>query len=404
MSSSKTLDLTYISENDNKRAEIYANFGDNIEFEKIKSVSISKMDLTFNNTLPSYIVPIISPYNEELDITKGFKTPYKIYLSYNSEYDVNYNEFKRFNEIKTKEINIYWLNNSLNINNVSFNGEDYDNNNNYFKVFSFKRFMEVINEHINNLWVECLKIDDKSKLLTPAFDVINDVLYYYSTYDTEDNIYNNVSKYSNIKNDGTMTVEYCFGFNEDFARDFLRGFNIVKENNIYYIDNIPLYVNTNNLELVFNYNKSYYDEGDTPELQPEVQYKEMYYIYSINDPSFYEYTSYIQAIVLESINLPTEPMYMNANINTTYKLINNSNEINNNFKGLIKTNINHVSEKLNRLIYSNSSILDNTIKLKNNSNIQTMDIRIYYIDKYLNLFPLYLNKYDTINISITFNF
>ena len=404
MSSSKTLDLTYISENDNKRAEIYANFGDNIEFDKIKSVSISKMDLTFNNTSPSYIVPIISPYNEALDITKGFKTPYKIYLSYNSEYDEDYNEFKRFNEIKTKEINIYWLNNSLNINNVGFNGEDYNNNDNYFKIFSFKRFMEVINKYINELWVESIKIDDKSKLLTPAFDAINDVLYYYSTYNTEDNIYNNVSKYSNIKNDGTMTVEYCFGFNEDFARDFLRGFNIVKENDVYYIDNIPLYVNTNNLELVFNYNKTYYDEGDTPELQPEDQYKEMYYIYSINDPSFYEYTSYIQAIVKESINLPTEPMYMNAKTNTTYKLINNSNIIDNNFKGLIKTNISHVSEKLNRLIYSNSSILDNAIKLKNNSNIQSMDIRLYYIDKYLNLFPLYLNKYDTINISITLNF
>ena len=402
--SSKTLDLTYISENDNKRAEIYANFGDNIEFEKIKSVSISKMDLTFNNTLPSYIVPIISPYNEQLDKNKGFKTPYKIYLSYNSEYDNNYNEFKRFNEIKTEEINIYWLNNSLNINSVNFNGEDYNNNDNYFKVFSFKRFMEVINEHINNLWINSIKINDKSTLLIPAFDAINDVLYYYSTYNTEDNIYNNVSKYSNIKNDGTMTVEYCFGFNEDFARDFLRGFNVVKENNIYYIDNIPLYVNTNNLELIFNYNKSYYNEGDTPELQPQIQYKEMYYIYSINDPSFYEYTSYIQAIVLESINLPTEPMYMNAKNNTTYKLINNSSEINNNFKGLIKTNISHVSEKLNRLIYSNSSILDNAIKLKNNSNIQSMDIRLYYIDKYLNLFPLYLNKYDTINISITFNF
>ena len=97
-------------------------------------------------------------------------------------------------------------------------------------------------------------------------------------------------------------------------------------------------------------------------------------------------------------------MYMNAKTNTTYKLINNSDIIDNNFKGLIKTNINHVSEKLNRLIYSNSSILDNSIKLRNNSNIQSMDIRLYYIDKYLNLFPLYLNKYDTINISITFNF
>lgn len=399
--SSRLIDITYIAEKDDNMAEINAQLNENLDFNDVQSISINKVDISLNNTLPVYICPIITPYNEVLDTDKGFKTPYKITLKTRTQYDETYNKFELFDEVKTYEINIYFKNPNYPNENVEFNGTDYNNNNDYFKLYKLKEFTTIINDTIKNLWIENMKLNDNSKMLLPLFDVLNDVLYIYQTFNNDTTIFKNVGKPSKITN---KIGEFCIGFNSNFQRDFLRSFSCIKEGDYYYIDNTPLYCSTNNLDLIFVYNSDYYNEGETPTANPEMQTEETYYIYEIHDATFYETLSYVSALLLVSNNLPATGTFSNAQLNYSYKLINNKDIVDNSIKSLIKLNINHSREQLNRLTYSNTSILTNTIKLNNNSSIQFINFKLYYIDKYMNIRDLRLHKYDTINISLTLNF
>lgn len=399
--SSKLIDITYIVENDNDLAEINARLNENLDFDKVQSISINKVDISLNNTLPVYICPIITPYNDNLDPNKGFKTPYKITLKTRTKYNETYNKFELFDEVKTYEINIYFKNPNYQNINVEFNGEDYNNNNEYFKLYKLKEFMTIINDTITKLWIENMGLNDSSKMLLPSFDVLNDVLYIYQTYNNDTTIFKNVGKPSKISN---KIGEFCIGFNSNFQRDFLRSFSCIKEGDAYYIDNTPEYANLNNLDLIFVYNSDYYEEGETPTANPEMQTEETYYIYEIHDATFYETLSYVSALLLTSNNLPTSGTLSNAQLNYSYKLINNKDSVDNSIKSLIKLNINHSREQLNRLTYSNTAILTNTLLLNNNSIISSINLKLYYIDKYMNIRELRLHQYDTINIGLTLNF
>jgi len=399
--SSKLIDITYIAENDNDLAEINARLNENLNFNNIQSISINKVDISLNNTLPVYICPIITPYNEALDISKGFKTPYKITLKTRTQYDETYNKFVLFDEVKTYEINIYFKNPNYQNINVEYNGEDYNNNNEYFKLYKLKEFTNIINETIKELWTENIKLNDSSKRILPKFDVLNDVLYVYQTYNNDTTIFKNVGKPSKITG---LIGEYCIGFNSNFQRDFLRSFSCIKEGDAYYIDNNPVYASPTNIDLIFVYNSDYYEEGETPTANPEMQTKETYYIYEIHDETFYETLNYVSALLLVSNNIPTSGTLSNAQLNNSYKLINNKDSIDNSMKSLIKLNINHSREQLNRLTYSNSAILTNTLLLNNNSIIQFIHLKLYYIDKYMNIRELRLHQYDTLNIGLTLNF
>lgn len=399
--SSKLIDITYIVENDNDLAEINARLNENLDFDKVQSISINKVDISLNNTLPVYICPIITPYNDNLDPNKGFKTPYKITLKTRTKYNETYNKFELFDEVKTYEINIYFKNPNYQNINVEYNGEDYNNNNDYFKLYKLKEFTTIINDTITKLWIENMKLSDSSKMLLPSFDVLNDVLYVYQTYNNDTTIFKNVGKPSKISN---KIGEFCIGFNSNFQRDFLRSFSCIKEGDYYYIDNTPLYCSTNNLDVIFVYNSDYYNEGETPTANPEMQTKETYYIYEIHDATFYETLSYVSALLLTSNNLPTSGTLSNAQLNYSYKLINNKDSVDNSIKSLIKLNINHSREQLNRLTYSNTAILTNTLLLNNNSIISSINLKLYYIDKYMNIRELRLHQYDTINIGLTLNF
>jgi len=403
--STRSIDLTYISPSDNKACEIYVQLNQNLSFNNVSSISLSKFDLKLNNTLPVYICPIVSPYDEVLDTDKGFKTPYKIYLCTRTQYDEDYNKFERFDEVKTYEINIYFKNPNYSNINVPYQNiggvVDYNNNDEYFKLYKLKEFTRIINETITKLWVDNMKLNDSSKNLVPIFDVLNDVLYVYQTYNNSTTIFKNVGKKSNITN---KIGEFCFGFNEEFQRDFLRSFSCVKEDNIYFIDNTPSFSSLNNIDIITVYNSDYYDEGDTPTANPEIQNQETYYIYEIHDATYYETLSYVSALLITSNNIPTVPAYTNAHINTSYKLINNSNDVSGTVRTLYKLNVDHSREQLTRLIYGNSSLLSNAIQLESNTSIQSIHLKIYYIDKYMNIRELFLNKYDTLNICFTLNF
>ena len=399
--SSRLIDITYIAEKDDDLAEINAQLNQNLDFKDVQSLSVSKIDISLNNTLPVYICPIITPYNEALDTSKGFKTPYKITLKTRTQYDEDNNKFVLFDEVKTYEINIYFKNPNYSNINVEYNNTDYNNNNEYFKLYKLKEFTNIINETITKLWVENMKLNDSSKMLLPSFDVLNDVLYVYQTYNNDTTIFKNVGKPSKITN---KIGEYCIGFNSNFQRDFLRSFSCIKEEDYYFIDNTPLYCSTNNLDVVFVYNGDYYEEGETTTPDTETQTQETYYIYEIHDATFYETLSYVSALLLTSNNLPATGTYSNAQINNSYTLINNKTEVDNSVKSLIKLNINHSREQLNRLTYSNTAILTNTILLNNQSSIQFINLKLFYIDKYMNVRELRLHQYDSINISLTLNY
>jgi len=399
--SSRLIDITYIAEKDDDLAEINAQLNQNLDFRDVQSISVSKIDISLNNTLPVYICPIISPYNEALDITKGFKTPYKITLKTRTQYDEDNNKFVLFDEVKTYEINIYFKNPNYSNINVEYNNTDYNNNNEYFKLYKLKEFTNIINETIKDLWIENMKLNDSSKRLLPKFDVLNDVLYVYQTYNNDTTIFKNVGKPSKITN---KIGEYCIGFNSNFQRDFLRSFSCIKEGDAYYIDNNPVYASPTNLDLIFVYNGDYYEEGETTTPDTETQTQETYYIYEIHDATFYETLSYVSALLLTSNNLPATGTYSNAQINNSYTLINNKESVDNSVKSLIKLNINHSREQLNRLTYSNTAILTNTILLNNQSSIQFINLKLFYIDKYMNVRELRLHQYDSINISLTLNY
>ena len=381
--SSRLIDITYIAEKDDNKAEINAQLNENLDFNNVQSISINKVDISLNNTLPVYICPIITPYNEALDISKGFKTPYKITLKTRTQYDEDNNKFILFDEVKTYEINIYFKNPNYNNINVEYNGEDYNNNNEYFKLYKLKEFTNIINETITKLWVDNMKLNDSSKRILPKFDVLNDVLYVYQTYNNDTTIFKNIGKPSKITD---KIGEFCIGFNSNFQRDFLRSFSCIKEGDAYYIDNNPVYASPTNIDLIFVYNSDYYEEGETPTANPEMQTKETYYIYEIHDNTFYETLSYVSALLLVSNNLPATGTFSNAQLNYSYKLINNKDIVDNSIKSLIKLNINHSREQLNRLTYSNTSILTNTIKLNNNSTIQFINFKLYYTNLQIFLF------------------
>ena len=246
-----------------------------------------------------------------------------------------------------------------------------------------------------------MKLNDSSKMLLPSFDVLNDVLYVYQTYNNDTTIFKNVGKPSKITD---KIGEFCIGFNEEFQRDFLRTFSCIKEGDYYYIDNTPLYCSTNNIDLIFVYNSDYYEEGETPTANPETQTQETYYIYEIHDSTFYETLSYVSAILITSNNIPVIPAYTNSHLNNSYKLINNSNDVSGTIRTLIKLNVDHSREQLTRLIYSNTSLLTNAIQLESDTLIQAIHLKLYYVDKYMNIRELNLNKYDTLNVAFTLNF
>lgn len=382
LTSSQLIDLTYIAERDGEDARINASLTGQFDFSKIKSISVSKIDCNFNNTLPCFVVPLKTPYTSPVDPDKGFETIYNIYLYH----IVNGN-------IQIEQSSVYWKNDAYNTSEVQFDGKDYNNFHDYFRLYKFKPILDSVNKLIKDLFKQYVlngAVDDAVNIL-PAFDATNDTLKLYSPLD--DNSIRFHNRFNPTKLRTEQPNDYCFGFSQEFARDFCRAFNLMKQpyNNepIYFIDEIPTYSALNSIEI-----GKPGEPGKT----------ETYYIYSLSDPHFYEYTNFIQGLVLTSSQIPTCPMFINCNTGNGYKLIQNSNQVDNSFNALIKLNINHSQEQTSRLIYSNANILGNGIKILGNTNVSTFSVSLYTFDKYMNLKPLRLNKFDTINISLTFNY
>ena len=65
-----------------------------------------------------------------------------------------------------------------------------------------------------------------------------------------------------------------------------------------------------------------------------------------------------------------------------------------------RLNIDHTAEKTTRIIYSNSNITNNSMSLLNNTEIQSILIEIYIIDKFGNNEYLTLHPLDMAYIQI----
>ncbi len=383
---SPLFDLTYISQSDDEPATIYTPFSGQLNFSTVKSVSVSKVDCNFNNTLPCFVVPLPSPYTGTPDETNGFQTIYTVFINY-----------VEGGEVKQASSPVFWKNSSFNVSDVPFDGSDYDNFHDYFKIYKFKPILDAINETTKALFKQYVLngAADDAVSIVPNFDANGDVLHLYVPLDNNTVRFHN--KFNPQKVSASSSGDYCIGYCQEIARDFCRAFNMMRlpENanqplgrKIFFIDEIPTFTTLNGIDII----------------KPGTAEKETYYIYSLSDAHYYEYTNYIQCLVIASSQIPTAPMFINCNTLRSFKLITNSNQIDNSFNALLKLNINHSQEQTSRLIYSNANILGNGIKVYGSTNLSNISVSLYTIDKYMNLRPLQLNKYDTVNVSLTLNY
>ena len=155
----------------------------------------------------------------------------------------------------------------------------------------------------------------------------------------------------------------------------------VKQSDFYYLNNSPVKSNLERIELITN-SKS-----------------EIYYIQTLENSQYTEYISDIQSLIITT-SIKTNTIYANVR-NTKYILYDNDEKLTNSGLNVFtRLNIDHTSEKTTRIIYSNTNITNNSMSLLNNTEIQSILLEIYIIDKFGNSEYLVLHPLDTAYVQI----
>lgn len=375
---SQYFDNILIAKNNNTRAIIESFLTERLDVSKYKSIAINKIDMCLSN-IPFYIVQIdeTQDYNNINDImnNNGFKTIFNLNILTN----VN-------NEVIETQTAIYFKNSEIQQPNIEQNNKNFNNNNKYFTVKDFNTWLSQINKTINNVlgsnFSDILGQYPSIKKTFPTFACQNNKFKYYSVLESDDT--NTIKYYHNKKSfiEANSNNSYCIGFCSEFNREFLRGFNTREEDGYYYINILPIEINFFKVIVSVNGND------------------DSYKIFALENNNYFEYLSYIHALVIET-NVPIVRTYVPIN-KQSYSLYSDDYTIEDNKVILTKLILNHNTDQIHRIIFSNNNISDNTIKLLN-GNITNLRFDFNFIDRYGNIIELYLNKGDMININIVFN-
>lgn len=383
------------TEETDKECRINNYIDGSFNLNEFSNISLVKMDLNLSE-LRLFRVILKQPQQFiEGKQDKGYyETIYKIKLTfYNSS-----------NELIEKEEPIYFYNNELDYKDFAVSktqelkdqntatGDYYyvDNFNKYFSVFSMENFNLNVNRSIQEAALNYGLIQDSGNNLIkvlPTFDTINNTTYFYIALnnavlnnDGERNslvYYNTREEVLNDKKAGA----YCIGFNYYLNTIYYKPFMTIKQNNFYYLNNSPVKSNLERIELITN-SKS-----------------EIYYIQTLENSQYTEYISDIQSLIITT-SIKTNTIYANVR-NTKYILYDNDEKLTNSGLNVFtRLNIDHTAEKTTRIIYSNSNITNNSMSLLNNTEIQSILIEIYIIDKFGNNEYLTLHPLDTAYIQI----
>lgn len=371
-------DNILIAKNNNTRAIIESFLTERLDVSKYKSIAINKIDMCLSN-IPFYIVQIdeTQDYNNINDImnNNGFKTIFNLNILTN----VN-------NEVIETQTAIYFKNSEIQQPNIEQNNKNFNNNNKYFTVKDFNTWLSQINKTINNVlgsnFSDILGQYPSIKKTFPTFACQNNKFKYYSVLESDDT--NTIKYYHNKKSfiEANSNNSYCIGFCSEFNREFLRGFNTREEDGYYYINILPIEINFFKVVVSVNGND------------------DSYKIFALENNNYFEYLSYIHALVIET-NVPIVRTYVPIN-KQSYSLYSDDYTIEDNKVILTKLILNHNTDQIHRIIFSNNNISDNTIKLLN-GNITNLRFDFNFIDRYGNIIELYLNKGDMININVVFN-
>lgn len=385
------------TEDTDKECRINNYIDGSFNLNEFSNISLVKMDLNLSE-LRLFRVILKQPQQFiEGKQDKGYyETIYKIKLTFYDvnnelkEYDVpiyfyNYElDYKDFNIQKTKEI----------ANQPLIKDDDYyyvDNFNKYFSVFSMENFNLNINRSIQESALKYGLIQDSGNNLIkvlPTFDTINNITYLYialnNTVLNDESSERNSLVYYNTREEvlnDKKAGAYCIGFNNYLNIIYYKPFMTIKQNNFYYLNNSPVKSNLERIELITN------------------SKTEIYYIQTLENSQYTEYISDIQSIIITT-SIKTNTIYTNVR-NTKYILYDNDEKlINSGLNVFTRLNIDHTTEKTTRIIYSNSNITNNSISLLNNTEIQSILIEIYIIDKFGNDEYLTLHPLDTAYIQI----
>lgn len=375
---SQYFDNILIAKNNNTRAIIESFLTERLDVSEYKSIAINKIDMCLSN-IPFYIVQIdeTQDYNNINDImnNNGFKTIFNLNILTN----VN-------NEVTETQTAIYFKNSEIQQPNIEKNNKNFNNNNKYFTVKDFNTWLSQINKTINNVlgsnFSDILGQYPSIKKTFPTFACQNNKFKYYSVLESDDT--NTIKYYHNKKSfiEANSNNSYCIGFCSEFNREFLRGFNTREEDGYYYINILPIEINFFRVIVSVNGND------------------DSYKIFALENNNYFEYLSYIHALVIET-NIPIVRTYVPIN-KQSYSLYSDDYTIEDNKVILTKLILNHNTDQIHRIIFSNNNISDNTIKLLN-GNITNLRFDFNFIDRYGNIIELYLNKGDMININVVFN-
>lgn len=311
---------------------------------------INKMNLQ-NHSLPVTIPEIVyqdNIYNESV----GFETNYRIIIKYNDkvyEQKIYYNRYDKPNYPPSY----------IRIENEKY---IYNNNDEYFYIYRYNDWLDIVNEHINIL-CERIGIDNFYFQLNPETSLIE--------------LYMNKSLINNIE----------IGFNREFYK-YIDGFKI-KTYDPYKYDN-----SINYKIVILSYR--YYDfyESDNSMSYIKQEYK--------NLASW----NVIKSIIITS-NLNTNQEYINK---APYNGLLYNNEDNNSINKLDSLPILLIMHPIidgnnfsNQIFYSQTNIEDgDTIDLINNDPLSTLIINLYWLDSHNNIHPIRLNRDSSLNIRICF--
>ena len=261
-----------------------------------------------------------------------------------------------------------------------------DNFNKYFSVFSMENFNLNINRTIQEMALKYGLIKESGNNLIkvlPTFNSINNITYFYIALNNSSDNRNSLVYYNTreeVLNDKKAGA-YCIGFNYYLNTIYYKPFMTVKQSDFYYLNNSPVKSNLERIELITN-SKS-----------------EIYNIQTLENLQYTEYISDIQSLIITT-SIKTNTIYANVR-NTKYILYDNDEKLTNSGLNVFtRLNIDHTSEKTTRIIYSNTNITNNSMSLLNNTEIQSILLEIYIIDKFGNSEYLVLHPLDTAYVQI----
>lgn len=313
---------------------------------------INKMNLQ-NHSLPvtiPEIVPQSTVYNENI----GFETNYKIFIKYNNviyEETVYYNRNDKPNYPPTY---------------ISINNDNkyiYNNNDEYFYIYRYSDWIEIINDTIN-------------KLLN-RINIQNDKIYFKLNPETS-----LIELYISTE----LLYTFEIGFNREFYK-YIDGFKINSYDSKYYDRSI----NYKSVVLTYkNYDIIKFDDE-----------------YSIIKQEYKSLASWniIKSIIITS-NLNTNQEYIEKTPFTGLLYNQESNNINKLDSLPILLILHPIIDDNNfnnQIFYSQNNIENgDSIDLINDDSLTTLILNLYWLDGHNNIHNIRLNRDSCLNIRICF--